>query len=486
MKRIAIIVVALTVVLGSAALIWGIKGRHSAAGDTSAAQVEVKKAATRYHCPMHPTYTSDKPGECPICGMNLVPIDEAPAPKTPTGERQVVYYRSPMNPSVRSDKPAKDEMGMDFVPVYADELQGPTSGVVGRAAVTISAERRQMLGVRSEAVKRQRVERRIRTVGRIAVDERRLRHIHTKFEGYVEQLYVDYTGDLVRRGQPLLSIYSPELVATQQEYLLAHRAQENLAGSAVRSAAQGSVDLLAAARERLLLWDIRSADIERLEKSGQVRRTLDVHSDIAGYVVQKMAVQGMRVTPADTLYDIADLSHLWVLADIYEHDLASVALGAVGHVTVAALPEREWTGKVTYIAPTVEEKTRTVKVRIEVDNPHGELKPDMFADVFLQVDRGEGLVVPEDSVIDAGDRNLVFIDHGEGRFEPREVKLGVKADGGGIQVLSGVSEGDRVVTAANFLLDSESSLKAALSSMESSAPAAPATKTTAEPAAHKH
>jgi Cu(I)/Ag(I) efflux system membrane fusion protein len=320
----------------------------------------------------------------------------------------------------------------------------------------------------------------------VAVDERRLRHIHTKFEGYVEQLYVDYTGELVRRGQRLLSIYSPELVATQQEYLLAHRAQAALAGSPVRSAAQGSLDLYQAARQRLLLWDIRPADIDRLEKTDQVSRTMDVYSDIGGYVVQKMAVQGMRVAPADTLYDIADLSHLWVLADVYEHDLALLTLGAAGRVRIAALPEKEWKGKITYISPTVEEKTRTVKVRIEVDNPGGLLKPDMFADVFLQVDRGEGLVVPEGAVIDAGDRNLIFLDRGEGRFEPREVRLGVKANGGGIQVLSGVSEGDRVVIAANFLLDSESSLRAALSGMASGGPAAAAGEVTPGSVPRKH
>ncbi len=489
MKRIAIIAVALAVVLGIGAIVIGMKGRgvpRPGAEELHLAATPAK--ATRYHCPMHPTYTSDKPGDCPICGMKLVLIQEegAKTGATPAAaDRKVAYYRSPMDPTVHSDKLAKDEMGMEFVAVYEDELQGASTGVTGRAAVTISAERRQVLGVRSEPVKKERLARRIRTVGRVAVDETRLRHIHTKFDGYVEQLYVDYTGKLVRRGERLLSIYSPELVATQQEYLLAHRAQASLSGSAVRSAAQGSLDLYGAARERLLLWDIRPADIARLEKTGEVRRTLNVYSDIAGYVVQKMAVQGMRVTPADTLFDIADLSHLWVLADVYEHDLAALAIGAEGHVTIAALPEKEWKGKVTYISPTVEEKTRTVKVRLEIDNPGGELKPDMFADVFLHVERGEGLVVPEGAVIDAGDRKLIFVARGEGRFEPREVKLGVKANGGGIQVLSGVSEGDRVVTAANFLLDSESSLKAALSGMEPGG-AAPAGEAAADPGAQKH
>jgi Cu(I)/Ag(I) efflux system membrane fusion protein len=391
----------------------------------------------------------------------------ANAPAAYQEERRVVFYRSPMDPSIHSQTPSKDEMGMDFVPVYADEVEGAPAGVSDRAAVTISSERRQVLGVRSELVRKMRLAHRIRTVGRVAVDERRLRHIHTKFDGYVEQLYVDYTGKLVRRGEPLLAIYSPDLVATQQEYLLAHRAQARLADSAVRSAAQGSLDLREAARQRLLLWDIQPADIERLEQTGQVTRTLDVHSDIGGYVVQKMAFQGMRVTPADTLYDIADLSHLWVLADVYEYNLPSLALGTEGHIEVGSIPGHSWKGAVTYIAPTVEERTRTIKVRLELDNTGGELKPDMYADVFLDVDLGEGIVVPDGAVINAGDRRLVFLDRGEGRFEPRELKLGIKVNGSGQQVISGLSEGERVVVSANFLLDSESSLKAALAGMGS-------------------
>ena len=478
MKRIAIITVAVVAVLvGGGAVLVATRGGRAAQGS------EAK--AAKYHCAMHPTYTSDKPGDCPICGMKLVPIEgpsgASQAGSAGPGERQVAFYRNPMDPSIHSDKPAKDEMGMDFVPVYEDELEGAPSGVSGRAVVKISSERRQVLGVRSEEVKKIRLAHRIRTVGRVAVDERRLRHVHTKFDGYVEHLYVDYTGKLVRRGERLLSIYSPDLVATQQEYLLAHRGQARLAESAVRSAAQGSVDLHEAARQRLLLWDIRPADIANLEKAGQVTRTLDVYADIGGYVVQKMAYQGMRVTPADTLYDIADLSHLWVLADVYEYNLPTLALGTEGHISVASMPAKEWKGSVTYISPTVEERTRTIKVRLEVDNAGGLLKPDMYTDVFLHVDMGDGLIVPDAAVINAGDRRLVFLDRGEGSFEPREVKLGIKVNGSGVQVISGLAVGDRVVTSANFLLDSESSLKAALSGMSSAEKAAPA-----PPTGHDH
>jgi multidrug efflux pump subunit AcrA (membrane-fusion protein) len=415
---------------------------------------------------MHPAYTANRPGECPICGMKLVPATTPGA----TG-RKLAYYRSPMDASVHSQTPAKDSMGMEFVPVYEDELQAGASAVKGRAIVGLSPERRQVLGLRSEEVKRVRLDRIIRTVGRVAVDETLLHHIHTKYEGYVEHLYVDFTGKFVKRGQPLLSIYSPDLVATQQEYLLAYRAQQEWARSGTPAVAQGGQGLLDAARQRLLFWDIPPAEIERLGTTGQVMRTLDLYADISGYVVQKSAFHGMRVTPADTLFDIADLSHLWVLADVYESDLPSVRIGMVAETTVPYLPGRRWRGPVTYVAPTVEEKTRTIKVRVEIENSGGDLKPDMFADVFLSTDLGLGLVVPESAVIAAGDRQIVFVDLADGRLEPREVQPGVKT-ASGLQILRGVAEKERVVVSANFLLDSESSLRAALSAIASPTPVA--------------
>jgi len=440
----------------------------------------VAAARVQYHCPMHPTYVSDKPGTCPICKMTLVPTEASPAP----GERRVAYWRSPMDPTVRSDGPRKDEMGMDYVPVYEDEIEGGGL-VLGRAVVAISPERRQVLGVRSEPVGRRALEQTIRTVGRIAVDERRLHHIHTKYEAYVEKLYVNFTGQLVRPGDHLAALYSPELVATQEEYLLAWRARERLAGSGIPSVARGAADLLEAARQRLLFWDIRPEDIARLEQTGQVTRTLDLHADMGGYVVQKAVVHGMRVTPADTLFDIADLSRLWVLADIYESDLPVVRLGMSAEVRLPYHPGKVWRGPVTYISPTVEEATRTIKVRIEVDNEGEFLKPDMYADVILETDLGEALFVPDSAVLKPGDRRLVFLDRGDGRLEPREVLLGARAEGG-YQVLAGLEEGERVVTSANFLIDSESSLKAALQSFAptpspGAAPRGPGTAPPASP-----
>jgi len=463
-----IITAALTLLVLAAASASWVACRRS--GNPGSAQ---PAAAVKYHCPMHPTVVSDKPGECPICGMDLVLIASAtarPAGAPSGGGRRILFYRSPMDPSVHSDTPARDSMGMDFIPVYKDEAGREASGVPGRAVVPLSPERRSLLGVRTEEVREARIERTIRTVGRVAADERRLAHVHTKFEGYVERLYVDFTGKFVKEGDALLSIYSPELIATQQEYLLALRAQKQLGASQILSVAQAGASLLDAAKERLRLWDISAADIEELERTGTVRRAFDLHAEFSGFVVVKNVVQGMRVMPADTLFEIADLSQVWVLADVYESDLPSIRLGMPAEITLSYEPGRRWRGQITNVAPTVDEKTRTIKVRIDVANQGGALKPDMFGDVVLRVDQGSGLVVPDSAVIDTGDRRLVFLDRPDGTIEPREIEVGTKlADG--YQVLRGLARGDRVVTSANFLLDSESSLKAALSAL--AAPAAP-------------
>ena len=451
-----------------------------------------RAAATRYHCPMHPEIIREAPGDCPICGMKLVPIEEhpretaAPGTTASSGERKILFYRSPMNPEETSPTPKKDSMGMDFVPVYADEVEAGGKGPEGLAAVTFDAQKQQLLGLKTTVVKRAPFETSIRTTGRIAADERRVHHVHTRYEGFVEHVTADFTGKFVTKGEVLAHIYSPELYATQEEYLLALKASRSLGPSGIPSVAQGGRDLLAAARQRLLLWEITPADIAEIEKRGEPIRAMPVYAPISGYVTGRTAYHGMKVMSADTLFDILDLSHVWLLADVYEYELPRLSLGEKATMTLSYWPGRVWSGTVTYVYPAVDEKTRTVKVRVELDNPKGELKPEMFADVTIHGRPREALQVPDDAILESGTRNIVFVSEGEGRLVPREVSVGDHG-AGVVEIRNGLKEGDVVVLGANFLVDSESRLKAAISAMTS--PTSPGKKdepVSAPDAAHKH
>jgi Cu(I)/Ag(I) efflux system membrane fusion protein len=360
----------------------------------------------------------------------------------------------------------RDKGGSGAAPPTAasgPRLQGGAQAVPGRATVTLSPDRATLLGIRSEPVTSGVRAGALRTVGRVAMDERRREVVHAKYEGYVERLFVDFTGKPVVKGQPLLAIYSPELVAAQQEYLVARRAQGRLGGSSVPGVAKGGAELAEAARQRLRYWDLGPAEIDSLERTGTPRRTVTLHSPAAGVVVEKTAIEGMKVSPSDRLYEIADLSRVWILADVYEKDLGSVRVGTPARVSLSGQSGSEWRGTVSFISPIVKPETRTVEVRVEVSNAGGALKPDMFADVYLERGTTAALTVPETAVVVTGERTLVFLDKGEGRFEPREVTVGSRVPGG-YEVLRGVAAGDRVVVSANFLLDSESSLRAAISS----------------------
>jgi Cu(I)/Ag(I) efflux system membrane fusion protein len=381
----------------------------------------------------------------------------APAAGAPVTERKILYYRNPMGLPDTSPVPKKDPMGMDYVPVYEGDAPAASDGNV----VRIGTERVQKLGVRTETAALGRLDRLVRAVGRVEVDERRVFAVAPKFEGWVERLFVNATGQPVAKGQPLFEVYSPELVSAQREYAIAVQGIE-----AVREA---SPDVQASMRRlsestlaRLRNWDISEDQLRELARSGDARRTLVFRSPAAGIVLEKKALQGMRFMPGETLYEVADLSRVWVLADLFEQDIGLVRTGARARVTISAYPDRAFEGSITYVYPTLKAETRTIPVRLELANPQHLLKPAMFAQVELRVPGPAAVVtVPSSAVIDSGVRRIVLVDLGEGRFEPREVRTGARSEDR-IEITAGVKEGEPVVVAANFLIDAESNLKAAI------------------------
>ncbi len=329
-------------------------------------------------------------------------------------------------------------------------------------AVEIPEDKQQMLGVRTVVAAVQPLLKVIRTVGRVDYDERRLATVNTKIAGWIEKLYIDYTGKYVKKGEPLADLYSPELVATQQEFIdaLAWAGK----GSAAKNDVFGSllstdVDrIVAAARQRLKLWDITDEQIRKIAETGRPMRTLTLYSPARGYVVQKMAIQGMQVMPGEKLFDIADLSSVWVIADIYEYELPAVRLGQTAAITLSYFPGKVFSSKVEYIYPTLSGDTRTAKIRFTIANPGEQLKPQMFTNVELKIDLGKRLVIPEDAVIDTGMQQVVYVDQGDGYFEPRQVEVGVRASGM-FEVRKGLTAGEKVASSATFLIDSEAKLK---------------------------
>jgi len=410
---------------------------------------------TRYTCPMHPTYVSDKPGDCPICGMKLVPLEKEEQPAEKPVPKKKTMYRSTMNPNEISDKPGKDSMGMDMVPFEVEEgIEAPAVG--GRIAVRISPERQQLIGVKTEMLKSQPLHKLIKAVGRIDYAEPNVSFVTLKFEGWVENLDVNSTGQLVKKGEPLLDIYSPELVAAQQEYLLAVKAKD-LTGSS-------GLSVLKSARERLKLWDISDRQVEDLERTGEIKKTLTLYAPVSGFVIEKDILLGQKIMAGENLFKIADLSRVWVIGEVYEYELPFVRPGQEAKISLSYFPGETFSGKITYVYPYLNPETRTNKVRIEVNNSDFRLKPEMYANLEIHVNYGTKLAIPVDAIIDAGEKKIAFVDKGDGYLEPREVRLGVKGEGV-YEVLEGLAEGEKVVTSANFLVDSESSMKAALKQM---------------------
>ena len=377
-------------------------------------------------------------------------------------ELKVLYWVDPMHPNYKSDKPGKaPDCGMDLVPVYEN---GATPSAVPQDAFLISAEKQQLIGVTYGQVAYEPLSKTLRTVGRLAYDETQISHVHTKIEGWIEDVYVDFTGKQVSKGQPLLTVYSPDLLQSQQEYLLALRGRKELAESSLSGAAAASESLLESARRRLELWDITDAQIKELERTGKPSKALPIYAPASGFVLVRNAYPKQRVMPDSDLYTIADLSTIWVIADVYEYEAPEVMLGQRADITLTYFPGRTFTGKVTYIYPQVDAATRTLKVRVEIANPNTLLKPDMFANVELKIDYGRKLVVPQEAVLDSGSEQIVYVALDGGYFQPRRVQLGPKVDNRYV-VLGGLKAGERIVTSGNFLVDSESRLKSAAGAM---------------------
>jgi len=419
---------------------------------------QVEKKGPRYTCPMHPTIVQDHPGDCPICGMQLVPMQEGGAAK---GERKVAFYRSPMDPKQTSPVPRKDQMGMDYLPVYEDEAHGG-GAVEGLATVNIDPSRQQLIGLTTAEVRRGPVGGSWRTVGRVQVDPTGVRRTNVKVGGYVERVFVDFVGKPVSKGQRLFSLYSPELLSAQNEYLLALQTRQALSAGG-QLAGDGEM-LVRSARRKLQLWDVPESEIERLERSGEASKSLTFVSPISGVVTAKNVVEGSKIAAGDTPYEITDLGMVWVMADAYENDLAQVKVGMPASLTLQSYPDRVFKGRVAFMDPLLDPKTRTVKVHLHFANPTGELKPEMYGEVVLRGAEREGLTIPRDAVIHTGTRDVVFIDLGEGKFQPREVQLG-EGSGDQVEVAKGLEQGQKVVTRANFLVDSESRLRASLAAI---------------------
>ncbi len=404
-------------------------------GYLTSCRAALPPAAVQYHCPMHPDFVADAPRDCPICGMRLVPIER------------------PNLPPSRS--------------APAASAARPEDGIPGLAPVAPDTAARRLAGVKTAVAERRTLTRSVRTVGLVAADETRVRHVHTKISGWIEHLHVNFVGQPVRAGQPLLAIYSPQLLATQEEYLRAREAAGRFAGSSLPEVRQGGADLLSAARRRLELFDAPRSLLAALDRTGKPQRTVTLLAPVSGYVTAKEVFEGMEVGPGMDLLTITDLSRVWVEADFYEIESRALGVGRPVALSLPYDPAVRFTGRVGFVYPTVDPATRTLRARIELANPSLQLKPGMYLDVTPELETQEGVVVPDSAVLDTGLRQVVFVAR-NGRFEPREVRVGLRG-GGEAAILSGVAAGERVAVRANFLLDSESRLRAAVADM--SAPA---------------
>ncbi len=398
----------------------------------------------KYHCPMHPTVVSDQKGTCPICSMDLVPIKDSSA-ATSASQAAGPQYQCPLHPNfVRAEPGTCDICGTELVKTSPDSTQ---SNVKGRTTIAIAPETRQRMGLTLGTVAKRQLVREIRTSARIVPDETRLHHVTLKLDGWVEHLHATATGQRVEKGEPLLTIYSPELLAAQREFV-----------SAVQAS---SAPLIAAARRRLELWDITDEQITRLQETGKPERAVTLLAPASGWIMERNISAGHRAMAGEVLMTLADLSVVWAEADLYPADLPHVQVGTALELNVPAVPHKTFAGKISFITPTIDPVTRTARARLELPNPDLALKPQMFGTARLRVDLGERLAIPVSAVLFTGTQTIAFRESEQNHLVPVELKLGVRS-GEFYEVIAGVQAGDQVVTSANFLVDSESSMKAAL------------------------
>lgn len=418
-------------------------------GPRQGASAKIAQKPAGYHCPMHPTFRSDKPGLCGICGMNLVPdVAETAAKKEQTGK--ILFYRDPHDHNYKSDKPGLNpETGNDLEAVHED---GPQS--MPPDAIHVGPDKQQLIGVRWGTAEMTVDGRQFRSAGKVTVDERRMVKIQPRIDGWIEKVFVDFVGRRVEKGEPLLTIYSPELLASQQEYLLALRSRELL------TRVPAGETLAAAARKRLERFDLSEEQIKQIELTGQPINAITLYAPMGGHVMMRNAFPKQRVSPETELYVVADLSRVWVMAEVFESDVRLIREGMIATVRAAYAGGGALRARVDYIQPEMDPMTRTLKVRLEVANTDLKLKPEMYVDVDFATGAASRLTIASEAVLDSGLRQTVFVDLGDGHIEPRTVKTGARL-GDRVEIVSGLRAGERVAVSGNFLLDSESKLKAA-------------------------
>ena len=416
----------------------------------------ITKDKRLYTCGMHPQIISEEPGLCPICEMKLTPIKNQ---NQKSDEKKILFYRNPMNPNVISNTPTKDEMGMDYVPVY--ESEAGSEGVV-----SIDPEVQQNMNIKTALVENRMLSSRVTTNGVLVTDETKEYLVTTKVDGWIEKLYVNYTGQYVEAGSKLMDIYSPMLVSAQQEFITALSYQKSMGNSSLSEIQNSSDELVKNAIRKLQLLNVSNSEIERLKENGDVKTTITLHAQKSGTVLEKNIVEGQKIMAGESLLKIVSLSNLWLTAELYESEIPKVKIGSTAEIKFNFPTDKNYQGKVSFIYPVVDDKSRTVKVRIDVNNIHGELKPSMFANVVI-AGRVSGIkpVIPENAVIRSGKMNIVIVDLGNGKFKPQMVDLGIYSEGY-YQILRGLSQGDKIVTSAQFLIDSESNLKAAITQFQ--------------------